>query len=750
MPVHMRILACALFVVAVVANVRLSAQVAVTLEGRLIDSVTRAPIPAAVVQLDELKRTTMSAADGTFVFAGVAPGQYHLSVRASGYSTRRTEVAVGAPGGTPIDVAVDPELHFQEVVSVGGQRSAFDVSQPTSVLSGQELAQQLQTSLGATLEGEPGVSVRSFGAAPSRPVVRGLDGDRVLILQDGQRTGDLSSQSGDHGVAVNPAAARSIEVIRGPAALLYGANAIGGLVNVITDDIPSRPLRGISGTVTLDAASAAREAVAAAAIQAGDGRLALTAGGSGFRTGDVRTPAGQVANSQSRSAFGNAGVSWTGARVYAGASYGYDDTRYGIPVIEGGTLELTPRRHSFALRTGGRELQGLFDEFRVTVAARRYVLDEIEGGTVGTSFHNDTNDVDVLVAHRRIGRLKGSVGGSLLNRQFDARGDEALSPAVAQRSAAGFIYEELTWPHVTMQFAGRIDHVRYAPEGEPERRFTTPSASGGLLLRPAAADDRLTIAASLAYSQRSPALEELFFFGVHHGNFALELGNPALEPEKALGVDASLRWRAPRASGEVTWFHNRIADFIVRSPVDHASFESSEDEYLARFPGRTLAGHQHDGGEDEELTIVDFLGADAVLHGVEIHGDVQVRRGLFAEGSVDYVRGSLQSTGEPLPRMPPLRALAGLRYQRDGFQAGGQVIGAARQSRLAAGETPTDGYALLKLFASYAFTAGRTLNTVTVRLDNATGTLYRNHLSLIKDLVPESGRNLKVLYNVTF
>ena len=284
MHVCTRIVLCALLITAAVPAVHVSAQTGVTLEGRLVDSVSGAPIPAAAVQLDELKRTATSAADGTFVFAGVAPGQYHLSVRAPGYSTRRTEVAVGATAGVPVDVAVDPELHFQEVVSVGGQRSAFDTSQPTSVLSGQELAQQLQTSLGATLEGEPGVAVRSFGAAPSRPVVRGLDGDRVLILQDGQRTGDLSSQSADHGVAVNPAAARSIEVIRGPAALLYGANAIGGLVNVITDDIPTRPLRGVSGTVTLDAASAAREGVAAAAIQAGDGRFALTAGGSGHRT----------------------------------------------------------------------------------------------------------------------------------------------------------------------------------------------------------------------------------------------------------------------------------------------------------------------------------------------------------------------------------------------------------------------------------------------------------------------------------
>src|SRR5688500_6695023 len=165
-------------------------------------------------------------------------------------------------------------------------------------------------SLGATLENQPGVASRSFGPAPARPVIRGLDGDRVQILQDGQRMGDLSSQSGDHGVAVNPAAASRIDVVRGPATLLYGANAIGGLVNVITEDIPTRPIEGVDGTVTFDIGSAAKEAATAADIRAGDGTFALHAGGGGRRSGDVDTPEGELENSQSRGGFGNIGLSW--------------------------------------------------------------------------------------------------------------------------------------------------------------------------------------------------------------------------------------------------------------------------------------------------------------------------------------------------------------------------------------------------------------------------------------------------------
>lgn len=743
--------ACAVLVALLALGASAAAQTGVTLSGRLINSLSGDPIPNAAVQLDELRRQGTSGPDGTFSFDNVPPGTYHLSVRAPGYSTRRTEVTA-AEAAAAIDVAIDPELHFEEVTSVSADpRSQFDTFQPTSVLAGQDLGKQLEMSIGATLETQPGVAARSLGPAPSRPVIRGLDGDRVLILQDGQRMGDVSSQSGDHGVTVNPAAAQRIEVVRGPATLLYGANAIGGLVNVITEDIATRPVRGVNGNATLDLGSAAEEAGGAADVRVGNGRFAFHAGGGGRRSGDVETPLGGVANSQSRSGFGTVGLGWTSDRAYFGGSYGYDDTKYGIPVVEGGVLQLTPRRHAFSLRGGAQNLQGAFDGFRATLAVRRYQHDELEGTEVGTAFRNDTTELELMGSHRAVGRLKGSAGGWFLDRDFEAVGEEALSPAVGQRGAAVFLYEEVTWPHVTFQAGGRVDRTHYQPLGEPERAFTNLSGSVGLLVRPAAADDRVTIAASLARAGRAPALEELFFFGHHHGNFALELGNPELQSERALGFDVSLRWRGSRASGEVTYFRNDIADFIFRSELDHEDFESREAEYLARFPGRTLVGHDHDEGEaDEEIAIVDFVGADAVLHGVEVHGDVQVAPGLFAEAGLDLVRGRLEATDDPLPRMPPLRVRGGLRFQRNAFQTGGEVVAASKQDRIYGAETATDGYGLLKLFASYSFATGGAVSTITARMDNATNELYRNHLSLIKDIVPEMGRNVKLLYNVRF
>jgi iron complex outermembrane receptor protein len=370
---------------------------------------------------------------------------------------------------------------------------------------------------------------------------------------------------------------------------------------------------------------------------------------------------------------------------------------------------------------------------------------------VNTAFKNNTVEIEGMGSHRTIGRLKGSIGAWVLDRAFDAVGEEALSPAVDQRAFAAFVYEELTWPHVTVQFGGRVDWTDYEPFGEEERDFTSGSGSAGLLFRPAAADDRLTIAISAARAGRNPALEELFYFGPHPGNFAFEIGNPDLEPEHAFGFDVSLRWRGTRASGEITYFRNDISDFVFTKPVTPEEFEEREDEFAERFPGRGIGEHEEEeGGHEEEFPIIEYVGADSLLQGVEAHSDIQLTSRLFLELGLDYVRGTLKDSDEPLPRIPPLRFRGGLRYQYNAFQAGGEVRAVAKQDRVFSTETETDSYQLLRLFASYTFGQGNVGHTVTARLDNATNELYRNHLSLIKDLAPEMGRNFKLLYNVRF
>jgi iron complex outermembrane recepter protein len=292
------------------------------------------------------------------------------------------------------------------------------------------------------------------------------------------------------------------------------------------------------------------------------------------------------------------------------------------------------------------------------------------------------------------------------------------------------VYEELTWPHVTLQFGGRLDHARYAPEGGlPARRFTNLSASAGFLFRPAAARDAVTIAGSFARAARNPALEELYFFGPHAGNFAFEVGNPALESEVGLGVDLSLRWQTRRASGEVTWFRNAIGGFIFRDPL---TADALADVDAEGFP------------------VVRFEAADAVLTGIEAHADVALTQSVVAEAGLDYVRATNTTLDAPLPRIPPLRVRGGLRYRKNAFQAGGEIVAAADQGRIFGAETATAGYTTVKLFSAYSWQSGPAVSTLTARLDNATNERYFNHLSYIKDYVPEMGRSLRVVYSLRF
>jgi iron complex outermembrane receptor protein len=203
----------------------------------------------------------------------------------------------------------------------------------------------------------------------------------------------------------------------------------------------------------------------------------------------------------------------------------------------------------------------------------------------------------------------------------------------------------------------------------------------------------------------------------------------------------SFRWRLPRVSGEATYFRNAIDDFIVRQPVSEAEFDE-------RFGD--AGGHGHGGDGHPEFPIIEYVAADSVLQGFEAHADVDLTSELVAEVAFDAVRGERRATGDPLPRMPPRRLTAGLRYKRNALQAGAEVLKVARQDRIFPPETPTAGYALLKLFAAYSFVTGGTVSTVTMRLDNATNELYRNHLSLIKDFVPEMGRNVRIVYSLRF
>ncbi len=687
-----------------------------------------APLPGATVALIEAGREGVTGAKGEYTFDDVAEGTYHVGARLGGFAGARGEVKV-AGAGAELALTLGTQVHFTESLTVSPLgRDTFEAYQPTTVVGAEELQQRLAGSLGDTLGAQVGVNVRAFGPGPARPVIRGLDGDRVLVLENGARTGDLSSQSADHGVTLDPAAASQIEVVRGPATLLYGSNALGGVVNLISDEIPRRPVQGAHGSLTAQGGTADDSAGAAGDVSFGDGRWAGRVSGSARRAGDARTPTGLVPNSQSRAWSAGASLARTGALGYLGLSYQYADTEYGVPFIEEGGTTLTPRRHRIDLRAERRDLPGFFTGFKLQGGWRDYRHEEVEAdGAVATAFRNRFFEGELLASHRAVGRLSGTFGLWGTTRDYESAGAEALAPPTKQRTLAGFAYEELKFKHVEVQFGARVERGDYEPDAAAsseravrERSFTSVSGSVGLLgyLR-----EDLTVAVSLARAARNPSLEELYNFGPHAGNFAFEIGNPELSEEVGLGFDASLRYRSPHFTGEATFFRNAIDDFIFAFPT---------------------------GEVEDDLPVVDFRAADSLLTGFELHADVRLRDSLWLELGADGVRGELRRTGEALPRIPPYRAWAGLRYTRGGFHLEGEVRAAARQERVYGAETETAGYALVNLHGAYTFTTGASAHTFTLRLDNASDRLYRNHLSYVKDLAPELGRALRLVYRVRF
>ena len=687
------------------------------------------PLAGATVFLSEVGAEAVTGSDGACRFQSVAPGRYHVVVKATGFAGYRGEIVVADDSPVAASFSLSGQVHFSETVTVSPHaRDTFESYQPTTVLAGEDLDQRLSGNLGDTLGHQVGVNARAFGPGPSRPVIRGLDGDRVLVLENGARTGDLSSQSADHGVTLDPATATQIEVVRGPATLLYGSNALGGVVNIVSDEIPTKPVEGAHGAFTLQGGTGNAEGGLAGNLGFGNGSWALRVGGAGHRSGDVTTPEGELPNSQSRLKSGGGAVAFTGDDGYAGVSYQYVDTLYGVPFVEEGETTLNPRRHRLDFRTERRKLGGVIEGFKLTAGYRNYKHDEIEGGgEIATSFRNEFVEGQLLLNHRPFGKLKGTLGVWGTHRDYSSAGAEALAPPTTGNTFAAFFYEELPFRHVTLQFGGRVDRSTFSPDGasveRPEltdRDFTEYSGSAGLL---GYLKDDLTLALNVARAARNPSLEELFNFGPHAGNFAFEIGNPDLDSEKGLGLDLSLRYRSARFTGEASVFRNSIDNFIFAFPT---------------------------GDVEDDLPVVSFRSADSVLQGFEAHADIGLTPQLWLELGGDAVRGELRDTDEALPRIPPLRGWAALRFERDGFHVEGELRGAAKQDRVYGAETPTAGYTVVNLHASYSFTAGKSAHSVTLRLDNTGDRLYRNHLSYIKDLTPEMGRSLKAVYSVRF
>ena len=645
-----------------------------------------------------------------------------------------------------------------DVVVTGNPLRLTASPAPTTLLTGDELVLRRASSLAETLDGLPGVSSSWFGPNANRPIVRGLDGERVKVLANGGGSIDASTLSFDHAVPIDPLFVERIEVLRGPGALVYGGSAVGGVVNALDNRIPKAPITGINGAAEARLGGAASERGGAALVEAGNGDFALHVDAFGRQTNDLRVPGHtpveadgtalpettRVRNSAARTHGASLGGAWTGDNGHLGIAADTYDSRYGVVAEPDVSIRMT--RDHVGISGEARELGGLLRTARVQVNHTRYQHQEIEGsGEVGTTFKTTGTEARLELEHASVGPLRGLVGAQVEHVDFSALGEEAFVPSTRTRRAAVFVVETLDWAWGSASAGVRIERAQVTSDGdgdaaEPkfgapaERSFSPRSASIGNVWAFAPA---WSLNASISTSERAPTSFELYANGVHAATGAFEVGDATLAAERSNNIDLAVEWKTATDRLRIGAYSARFSRFIALEATGADVTETGED------------------GNAESLPVYAFRAVRAKLHGIEIEG----RRRLIASpwtldvsGRFDVTRASNADTGEPLPRIAPMRWTVGLDAATGPWTARVEYVSAASQNRVPTTDTRTAGYHLVNLGLTREFSWGAQRAFGFIKLDNLTDQLAYSASTIgsIRGLAPLPGRSLKAGMRVEF
>jgi iron complex outermembrane receptor protein len=649
------------------------------------------------------------------------------------------------------------------------QLTAEDLTRPVAVLSGEALDAQRGATLGQTVERVPGVQSSSFGPGVGRPIVRGLDGPRVQVLTGGLSSMDASTVSVDHAVSIEPFLADQIEVLKGPATLLYGSGAIGGAVNVVDGRIPEAlPERPVEGRAEFRTDSASSGRTGAARLDSALGRVAMHVDVFGRDMDDLRIPGypesaalmaeegeepdpaedGRLENSAVTASGGALGLSWIGERGFIGASVSGFDTRYGIPGHaheheEAGPLGLGRAADAGLFAEGDEEAVridleqrrldvkgGLRDPFAshenltVRVGRADYTHTEFEGAEVGTVFENDQTEGRVELVHGAIAGWRGAYGLQYGRRDFVAIGDEAFVPGSLSRDTGLFLVETRSFGELDVELGLRGERVEIEAEGFDDFSTSAFSVAAGVNWH---FSEDWHLQAGLDRAERAPSVEELFSDGPHIATQSYELGDAGLENEVANRAEVGLAWHpgAVRVKGSV--YYARFQDFI----------------YLADT-----------GLVEDDLPLRQWTQGDADFLGAELEATVQLADNASGAweiaGFADTVRAELRDGGGDLPRIPATRVGADLRWSQGPWRGELGAVRYARQDRVADGESETPGYTLVHAQLAYHWDVGQFGWELFVDGRNLTDEEVRPHTSFLKDLAPLAGRSIGVGARVFF
>ena len=697
-----------------------------TVSGRVVDNSGQA-IPQAIIEVTELGRSVTATDAGAFRIE-LAPGRYTLAVRRHGFAPAVREISVGG-GQRALEIVLTPSAFNLEPVTVTATRQplASEGSPlPASALAGDELRQAQGVSLAHVVEALPGARTISTGAQIGKPVIRGFSGPRVLVLENGSRLEDYS-WSDEDGPSVETAFVRRVELIRGPASVLYGSDALGGVINVIPNQLPDAA--GGSGFMRtgfmVSAASNNIEVGAGARIEGARGNMGWRVNAIGRGSGNLHTPAGELDNTGFGAFNGEGAAGWhwpsgsalTVRVVHYGGEFKLLEAN-APPGEEGG-----PERKAGDERiqiTGQRP----FGTWRLEAKAQvqRHSLIEVADDTSGTESEQfnlllQTGSLDLLLHHGGT-----TFGITTVGQSNDASGREPIVPDANVLSGAAFAFEQWRpgsgrW---TLLAGLRADTRRLSAERDDslgvvaqDRNSQAWSGNAGVVFTPKPAGG-LSLSLNVGRAWRAPTLFELFANGPHIGEARYELGDSTMQPEASRGVDLGVRWSGRRARLELAAYHNRMSDYIYITPT--AVFIDS------------LRVYQYGQAEAE------MLGGEAVL-------EAEIGSGLVARSRVEAVRGTNLTSHEPLPLLPPVRAAVGFDW-RDRFSV--DVDAYARPKRINPLDIPTAGYALLHLGGGTDVRLFGRAMRLDISLRNALNQRYKSFLSRYKEFAFDPGRNLIV------
>ncbi|BET67514.1 TonB-dependent receptor [Opitutales bacterium ASA1] len=704
----------------------------------------------------------------------------HISIYSSPSPSRRrlavATLAALAPFASHLHGQTTPHTHEDEVtldeyvVSASPfARTTDELHQAAGVLVGDRLDDVRASSLGETLAGQPGISSTAFGPGASRPVIRGLDGERIRVLTNGVGTIDASGTSPDHAVSLDPALIEKIEILRGPSALLYGSSAAGGVINVVENQIPiRRPDAPLDGTIHAHYGSAADERAGAASFRGNSDAFGWQASYSARKSGDLRIPGyaevhdedehqheeehdeehedeevyGKLLGSAVDTRAGSAGLAWFWGRGRVGVAVSGFDTRYGVPGHahhhedehehdeeegEGHDHEAEHEEGDVVIDLEQRRIDFAFDleeplpflrDLRMRLGIADYTHLELEGDEIGTRFDTKGWEGRIDALRQPVGAFEGAIGLQMQRHELSADGEEAFLPPTRTTNAALFGIEELVTGSVRWQAGARLErHEVDVLDGSAENNSKTAlSASLGALWTPTT---DWTLALSLARTERNPTAQEWYADGPHAATRAYEIGDPGLGKEKSTGIDLNLRRRTGAVTGSLSLFHTDYDRYIYAEET---------------------------GEEEDGLDVYRFVARDARFHG----GELEVVWHLHETPAHTYditffgdvVRATNRTDGTDLPRIPAARVGAAFDYHGERWALGFDVRHSFDQERTAPGESPSSGYTLVGAHVGWNLPLESSVLSLYLRAHNLFDEEARPHTSYLKDLAPLSGRNI--------